>query len=347
MQKLLAQAVAGLQQTPNHKGQRVPMPETRHKKHRKHAHLGGQAGQPAPGHAGHIRPRQRHEQIILQPRRKANVPPAPEPGKIRGKKRRLEVFRQLQAQKQTHGPRDLGVAGEVEIQLERVKHGGQHQHRPAVAAVIREHLVHQQPQHVADSHQLKQAQRHEPQRAHSAVGVKAVLLLKLRQQRPGAADRPLSDGGKKVQKQRTIDEICLDLAVAPRSVDQVGNGRKAVKADAQRHGHGLPAALAGERAVIFEKGQNRQQPDNAPAQERSLVGAAAGRHAAPAQVGEHRNRDRHAQHRRHGQRVENPAGRQQKRALPALRQVQVHRGHDQQKTEKSKTLQAHGHTSPL
>ena len=57
------------------------------------------------------------------------------------------------------------------------------------------------------------------QRAHRAGGVKAVLLFKLGQQRPGAADGPLRDGGKKVQKQRTVNEILLDLAVAARGIN--------------------------------------------------------------------------------------------------------------------------------
>ncbi len=91
-----------------------------------------------------------------------------------------------------------------------------------------------------------------------------MLLLKLRQQRPGAANRPLSDGDKSL-KQRTIDEICLDLAVATRGVDQVGNGRKAVKLMPSGMATACqPPSLA--NAPLYLKGQNRQQPDNAPAQ---------------------------------------------------------------------------------
>ena len=90
-------------------------------------------------------------------------------------------------------------------------------------------------------------------------------LFKLGQQRPGAADGPLRDGGKKVQKQRTVNEILFDLAVAACGINQVGDRRKAVKADAQRHGDGLPAAVRRERAVILKERQDRQQPYNANA----------------------------------------------------------------------------------
>ena len=205
-----------------------------------------------------------------------------------------------------------------------------------------EHLVHQHAQHVADGHQLEQPQRQQPQAAHGARGVKAVRLPELGQQRPGAADGPLGDGGEKVQKQRAVERVFLHLAVAARCVDQVGDGRKAVKADAQRHGDGPPARQPGERAVVFEKGQNCQQPRNARAQRGGLVAAFQ---RAAAQVGQRRDRDGHRQHGGHCQPVEQPAGRQQKRALPALRQVQVDGGRHQQKTKKAKTLQAHRRAS--
>ena len=273
------------------------------------------------------------------------MPTAPEAGKVCGKKRRFEVLRQGQAEQQPHRAGNLRIAGEVEIQLKSIKHSGQHQHRPAVAAVVGEHLVHQQTQHIADGHQLKKAQRQQPQRLHGAGGVKAMLGLELGQQRPGTADRPLCHSGKKVQKQRKVDEACLDLTVAASGVDQVGDGRKGVKADAQRHGHGLPAAVRCKRAVVFEEGKDRQQPANAEAQRRRFMHAAPRRQPAAAQVGKHRNRNGHGQHRRHGQRVEHPAGPQQKNALQPLRQVQIHHGHHQQKAEEPETLQAHGRTS--
>ena len=139
----------------------------------------------------------------------------------------------------------------------------------------------------------------------------------------------------------------LSLYLPAVDINGVGKGLEGIKADAQRHGDGLPAAVRRERTVILKERQDRQQPCNANAQERRFAGAFPRGHAASAQVGEHGNGNRDRQHRRHRQRVKYPAGRQQKRALPALRQMQVDGGHDQQKAEKSKTLQAHGRTSPL
>ena len=273
------------------------------------------------------------------------MPAAPEAGKVCGKKRRFEVLRQGQAEQQPHRAGNLRIAGEVEIQLECVKHSSQHQHGAAVAAVVGEHLVHQQAQHIADGHQLKKAQRQQPQRLHGAGGVKAMLLLELRQQVPGAADGALGDGGEKVEIKHTIDEVGLDLAIAAGSVDQVADGREAVKADAQRHGHSLPTAIGGKSAVIFKESQNYQQADHAHPQRRCFVPLHPRRQSAAAQVGEHRNSDGHGQHGRHRQRVEHPAGPQQKNALQPLRQVQIHHGHHQQKAEEPETLQAHGRTS--
>ena len=265
------------------------------------------------------------------------MPAAPETGKVGGKKRGLEVFGQIQPQQQAHSPRHFRVTGEVKIQLERVKNCCQDQHRPAVAAVVGEHLIHHQAQHIADGHHFKQAQRQQPQAAHRAGGVKAMLLLELRQQVPGAADGALGDGGEKVEIKHTIDEVGLDLAIAAGSVDQVADGREAVKADAQRHGHGLPAVLGGKSAVIFKESQNYQQADHAHPQRRCFVPL----HRPAAGVGTRGNGDSDRQHGGHGLGVKVPAGRQQKRILPALRQVQVHRSHNQQKAEKANALQAH------
>ena len=156
--KLFSHTVAGLQQPPDDKRQCVSVPEAGDKKHREHANFNRQALHFTTRQARDIGPGQRHKQIVLQPGRKADVPTAPEPGKVGGKKRGLEVFGQVQPQQQAHGARGLGIAGEVEIQLERVKHCRQDQHRPAVAAVVGEHLVHQQAQHITDGHHFKQAQ---------------------------------------------------------------------------------------------------------------------------------------------------------------------------------------------
>ena len=205
-----------------------------------------------------------------------------------------------------------------------------------------EHLVHQHAQHVADGHQLEQAQRHQPQAAHGAPGVEAVFLPELGQQRPGPADGPLGDGGEKVQKQRAVDGVFLHLTVAACRVDQVGDGREAVKTDAQRHGHGLPARQPRKGAVVFEKRQHRQQPRDARAQRGGLAGPFQ---RAAAQVSQRRDGDGHRQHGRHRQPVEQPAGRQQEGALGAPGQMQVDGGHHQQKPEEAETLQTQGRTS--
>ena len=342
VQQFFAQAVAGLQKPPDDERQRVAVPEPRKEEHCEHADLGGQARKPPAGGAGQVGPGQRHEQVVLQPGRKADVPPAPKARKVGGEEGRLEVFRQVKAQEQAHGAGDFGIARKIEVKLQRVGHRRQDQHGAAVVAVMGEHLIHQHAQHVADGHQLEQAQRHQPQAAHGAVRVKAVFLAELGHQRPGPADGALGDGGEEVQKQRAVDGVLLHLAVAACRVDQVGDGRKAVKADAQRHGDGPPARQPRKSAVVFEEGQHGQQPHDAHAQRGGLVAAFQ---RAAAQVGQRRNNDGDRQHGRHRHPVEQPAGRQQKGALGAPGQVQVDRGHHQQKAEKAETLQTQRCTS--
>ena len=213
------------------------------------------------------------------------MPPAPKAGKVRCKKRRLEVFRQLQAQQQAGGPGQLRVAAEVEVELEGVKHRRQHPHRAAVILPRAEHFVHQHAQHVGNGHHLEQPQRIQPQRPHGARRVKAVLLHKLGDQLPGAGDRPLRHGAEKHQKQRIAQRAFFDLTVAARRVDQIGDGRKAVKADAQRHHDGKRQAQRRfQKTEILEKREDRKAANDAQAHKRFLVRAAAPAKAAPAQV---------------------------------------------------------------
>ena len=164
----------------------------------------------------------------------------------------------------------------------------------------------------------------------------------LRQQRTGAADWPLGDGGKKVQEQRQPDKAGFNLAIAAGSIDQVGDCGKAGKADAQRHGHRAPAVQhPAQQAVILEKCQNTQHADHAKTQKCGFVGPISPAKAAAAQVGEHRQRNGNRQHGRHGQRIKHPRSRQQKHRLHAHRQMQVNGSHNHQKCTVLQALQPH------
>ena len=169
-----------------------------------------------------------------------------------------------------------------------------------------------------------------------------MLGAQLRQQRTGAADGPLGDGGKKVEEQRQPDKAGFHLAVAAGGVDQVGDCGKTGKADAQRHGHRAPAVQnPAQQAVILKKGQNAQHTDHAKAQKGGFVCAAPPGKAAAAQVGEHRQCNGDRQHGRHGQCIKHPRSSQQKHRLHAHRQMQVNGSHNHQKCTVLQALQPH------
>ena len=256
------------------------------------------------------------------------MPAAPKAGKVGGVKGGFKVFGQVQPQQKPHGAGDLRIAGKVEIQLECIKNRRQNQHRRTVVLVAPEHLAHKNAQHIADGNHLEKPQRQQPQAAHGARRVKAMLLLELGQKLPGAADGTLRHRGKKRGVQGKIDKIGFRLAVAAGGVDQVADGGKGVKADAQRHRKTLPAAGADEGAVVFKKCQNRQQAHNAHAQHGGFVRPAAQVQRPPAQVGKPADGNAQRQHGGHIHSfarcsVKKPAGSQQKRALQPLGQQQV------------------------
>ena len=64
------------------------------------------------------------------------------PEKVAGKKRGLEVFRQGDAHHQRGGAGGVGIAGKVEIQVEGVGHGAEHQHPAAVVMIVGKDLLH-------------------------------------------------------------------------------------------------------------------------------------------------------------------------------------------------------------
>ena len=72
-------------------------------------------GMPAPGDS-HIR--ERHEHVVAQKARQRHVPALPEVQDAGGAERRIEIVRQLDAEQQRHADRDIGIAGEVEEDLE-------------------------------------------------------------------------------------------------------------------------------------------------------------------------------------------------------------------------------------
>src|SRR4029077_20443618 len=97
--------------------------------------------------------------------------------------RRIEIRRQLDAQQQCRAQRDIGIAGKVVIDLERVS-VHRHQNLSACIEVRKvEHPVHQVDRQIIGNHKLLHQSNANQKQGSSTIGrVQLLRLLKLVQQ---------------------------------------------------------------------------------------------------------------------------------------------------------------------
>src|SRR3954463_5509617 len=98
---------------PDHKRPGAPMPQAS-EEHRDHDVAINKPG-PSPVST------ERDVKIIAQPARETDVPPMPEVRNVRGKIGKPEIDRELVTEKPGRGDGHVGVAGEIAIDLDRVK----------------------------------------------------------------------------------------------------------------------------------------------------------------------------------------------------------------------------------
>ena len=97
---------------------------------------------------------------------------------------------------------------------------------------------------------------------------------------------PGGDGAEKAQKGRQADEAALCGQIAPADVDQVAQGGKGVKADAQRKGQAVQrAGREGKKrqnqVIIFKKGQHQKQKGGPERQKPAPAGRRRGLDGQP------------------------------------------------------------------
>ena len=102
-----------VQRPPDHEGPRRAVPESAQQHDDRQVHVGADAPLAVAA--------ERHVQIVAQPRRQRNVPAAPELGDRLRAVGRVEVLREHEAEHQAEADRHVGVAAEIEVDLERVR----------------------------------------------------------------------------------------------------------------------------------------------------------------------------------------------------------------------------------
>ena len=208
---------------------------------------------------------ERDVEIVAQELRQRHVPAPPEIDDASRLVGRIEIQRQEDAEHQRHADRHVGIAGEIEIELERV---GQRAD-PGLIEGRRSWAEGERDQRldaVGQAGLLEQADGEDDQAAQDQMRIGALGLraLELRdhvlvvQDRPGDQMREIGDE-QRVMRQR----VARDLA--PVGIDQKRDLGEGVEGDADRQhdvddeaGRKQRVEIGGEEAGIFEDAEHQR-----------------------------------------------------------------------------------------
>ena len=158
------------------------------------------------------------------------MPPSPELGGGGREVGVAEVLDELDTQHSSNTPRDVGVAREVgeDLHREPERRGGDQRAVDALRA-IREVDVGGDP--VGAHELLEGSPQREPEPAPEGLGGQAPIALDLRQQVPGAHDRPSDEVRKHRDERGVVEEAPPRLEGSPPDVDRVGQRLERVERD--------------------------------------------------------------------------------------------------------------------
>ena len=283
-------------------------------------------------------------QVVPQPGAEGQVPAAPELGDRRADVRVVEVLGEPEPDHQGQADRHVGVAGEVEEQLERVGDRAQ----PGVPhrrVRQRERRVDERRDRVGDQHLLAEA-RHEPadSAAELLLGVGAVP--ELLGDHVVADDRAGDELGEQRDERREVDEVPGRAAGPPVDVDQVRHRledeeRQADRQDDPRPGERLQPHRAEQRVEavdpevgVLEVAQRAEVADHPRPQPAPLADRRDRRfHPVRAQVAARGDPDQQPQEVGPPPAVEEPARRQDPRRSVLLGEQVVDPQEDRQEPE--------------
>lgn len=240
---LVGADIDGVHQAEEHEGPSRAMPDAdRHEGHeRRHADAGRErrpALQAPLGGPTVQGDRQGLEDIGDDEALQGHVPATPVIGDVGGPKRRMEVERQLDPQHPGQADGHVGVAGEVEIELEGEgdrRQPAAHEGESAALPAFREHGVGVARQGVGDHGLLEEADGEDHQADHQVAPVDARehAALKLGHHFLVVDDRPGDELGEEGREQREVQELHL-LGFAAGAVDQIGDLLEGEERDRQR-----------------------------------------------------------------------------------------------------------------
>ena len=202
----------------------------------------------------------------------------------------IEVLGQLEPEPARGPARDVGVGGEVRIDLDREREDAGPQQRERRIAE-REHLVGDHADVVGDHQLLEEAPADQPEPALRLVDREPARALDLRQQERGALDRP----GHQVRKERDergdVEQVAARVELAAVDVDRVAHRLERVERDPDRqqdaqrrlvprqpHRRQHRVHVVDEEVEVLEEPEHAEVRDDAEPQERRRC---AGRASMP------------------------------------------------------------------
>ena len=174
-------------------------------------------------------PAHRNVHVVLEPGGQRDVPSAPEFGNILGEIRRIEVLHQADIHAACRTDGDIGIAGEVTVDLDRESKNPEDQTSAGIFVDIVEYRVRKHRKVIGNNDLLE----HPPQHHFAAVGevfiMDEVFGLELGEQVGASFDRPCNELGEEHQEERKVDKALFRLFLAHKHVDEVTHALERVE----------------------------------------------------------------------------------------------------------------------
>ncbi len=177
---------------------------------------------------------QRNIDIIAEPGRERNVPPAPKLGNIAAEIRHVEISHQPDTKKFCCANGDVGITRKVAVNLESEQDGSQKQCAAALVLISVENLIDINGAIVRHHDFLEQAPKDLPHAIDGFIVVEFSWFLKLRQEVCGSFDRTRHQLREEAHESEKLHNVVCRLQLATIDINTVAQGLKSVKANADR-----------------------------------------------------------------------------------------------------------------
>jgi hypothetical protein len=345
----------GVPEPEDHEGPPCPVPYADDEEGDEQIHVG--AG------AGDLGAAEGHVQVVLHPAREGDVPATPEVDGAGALEGAIEVLGQLEAEEARRAAGDVGVAGEVAVELPGVGVNGDDDLGGAEGARVVEDAIDEVGgQEVRDEYLLDETHEDEEEAFAGALVVEGGLYRELGQELGSADDGPRHELGEECDEGGELEEGAVGRDAPAVDVDGVAEGLERVEGDAHRQhevehrrlhrqAHAREAGAHGrhEEVGVLEEAERAQVAHQAQRDQRLAQGRALGAAQGGADVViEERGADDEEEERRVPRHVEHVAGPQQQHGA---HEAKAHhrpeeREDDAQKERVLEAVEQHGAVSP-